>query len=191
MACSLVITGNPGTGKTTFARLLGRFMHAYGLLPKDAFVEKNALELKGAYLGQVECTLCTMHYALCTMHYALCTMHYALCTNSVPLQTAPKVKEAFEQAMGGVLFLDEAYALGGGTEGGGMGGTDKFGAEAIRTLLTEVENNRTDVMVILAGYIEQMEGLLDADPGLRRRFPRRLHLQDYDGIALGRIGHKV
>jgi SpoVK/Ycf46/Vps4 family AAA+-type ATPase len=120
MACSLVITGNPGTGKTTFARLLARFMHAYGLLPRDAFVEKNALELKGAYLGQ----------------------------------TAPKVKDAFESAMGGVLFLDEAYALGGGAEGGsGMGGTDKFGAEAIRTLLTEVENNRTDVMVILAGYV--------------------------------------
>ena len=107
---NIVITGNPGTGKTTFARMLHKFMYAYGVLPKDNFVEKNGLELKGRYVGH----------------------------------TAPNVKAAIADAMGGCLFLDEAYAL---VDSGG----DSFSSEAIRTLLTEVENNRTGLMVVLAG----------------------------------------
>merc|ERR1719261_1103697 len=99
---NLVLTGNPGTGKTTFARLLFKFLRAYGVLSKDTFVEKNALELKGEYVGQ----------------------------------TGPKVKAAIQEAMGGCLFLDEAYALAGGKR------TDCFSNDAVRTLLTEVENNR-------------------------------------------------
>merc|ERR1712217_1022026 len=104
---NLVIVGNPGTGKTTFARLLFRFLRAHGVLKKDVFIERNALELKGQYCGQ----------------------------------TAPKISEMFKMASGGCLFLDEAYALADG---------DHFSNEAIRMLLTEVENHRTDVMVVLA-----------------------------------------
>ena len=101
---NLVITGNPGTGKTMFSRLLYRFMRAYGILKSDheVFVERNGLELKGQFLGD----------------------------------TAPKVKRAVREALGGCLFIDEAYAL---AEGGGMAeGGDSFAKDAIRTLLTEV-----------------------------------------------------
>eukprot|EP00931_Biecheleriopsis_adriatica_P077094 TRINITY_DN50717_c0_g1_i1.p1 TRINITY_DN50717_c0_g1~~TRINITY_DN50717_c0_g1_i1.p1 ORF type:complete len:1004 (+),score=228.82 TRINITY_DN50717_c0_g1_i1:64-3012(+) len=133
---NLVLTGNPGTGKTTFARLLFKFLRAHGVLKKDVFIERNALELKGEYCGQ----------------------------------TAPKIKDIFEMAVGGCLFLDEAYALANG---------DKFSNEAIRMLLTEVESHRTDVLVILAGYDDKMAELLQADPGLARRFPQKLKLPDY------------
>merc|ERR1719191_1970115 len=93
---NVVLTGNPGTGKTTFARLMFKMLRAYGVLTKDVFIERNVLELTGQYCGQ----------------------------------TAPKVKGMFQMAMGGCLFLDEAYALADG---------DKFSDEAIRMLLTEVE----------------------------------------------------
>jgi SpoVK/Ycf46/Vps4 family AAA+-type ATPase len=143
---NIVITGNPGTGKTTFARMMHRFMYAYGVLPKDNFVEKNGLELKGRYVGH----------------------------------TAPNVKAAVAEAMGGCLFLDEAYAL---VDQGG----DSFSSEAIRTLLTEVENNRTALMVVLAGYKDKMGTLMRADPGLNRRFPLRLNLVDYTCEELAQI----
>merc|ERR1719161_2760482 len=107
MCLNVVLTGNLGTGKTTFARLMFRTLRAHGVLKKDVFLERNALELKGEYCGQ----------------------------------TAPKIKEMFRMAVGGCLFLDEAYALANG---------DKFSNEAIRMLLTEVENHRTEVLVILA-----------------------------------------
>jgi SpoVK/Ycf46/Vps4 family AAA+-type ATPase len=144
------ITGNPGTGKTTMARLLFRYLHAYGVLPKDTFVEKNGLEMKGKYVGH----------------------------------TAPTVKEAIAEAMGGCLFLDEAYAL---ADNGG----DGFSGEAVRTLLTEVENNRTRLMVVLAGYADKMANLMRADPGLPRRFPNEIALADYNADELARICKKV
>ena len=106
---NMVVTGNPGTGKTMLARLVAGYLHAFGVLPLDRFVEKNGLEMKGKFAGH----------------------------------TAHTVKEAIKDAMGGCLFLDEAYAL---------AGDDTFSGEAIRTLLTEVENNRTGLMVVLAGY---------------------------------------
>ena len=110
---NLVLTGNPGTGKTTFARLVHRFLKAHGVLTGE-FVEKNALELKGEYVGS----------------------------------TTPLVKAAFAEAKGGTLFLDEAYGL---SSDNFKGGGDSFSKEAVRTLLTEVENNRTGTVVILAG----------------------------------------
>ena len=151
---NLVITGNPGTGKTMFSRLLYRFMRAYGILKSDheVFVERNGLELKGQFLGD----------------------------------TAPKVKRAVRDALGGCLFIDEAYAL---AEGGQdvAGGGDAFAKDAVRTLLTEVENNRTSVMVVLAGYKDKMARLMRMDPGLDRRFPQRLHLRDYSKDQLAEV----
>merc|ERR1719473_1380335 len=146
---NLVLTGNPGVGKTTFARLLFKFLRAYGILKRDAFVEVNALSLKGRYVGQ----------------------------------TAPKVIAKVREAMGGCLFLDEAYALAGADDGR----SDSFGAEAVRTLLTEVENNRTGLLVILAGYDDQMTRLMSVDPGLPRRFPVKLHMPDYTPTELAGI----
>jgi len=145
---NLVLTGNPGTGKTTFARLLFRFLRAHGVLKKDVFIERNALELKGEYCGQ----------------------------------TAPKIREIFNMAIGGCLFLDEAYALANG---------DKFSNEAIRMLLTEVENHRTEVLVVLAGYKDKMADLMLADPGLARRFPHTLNLPDYTATDISRIAARV
>merc|ERR1719191_853547 len=145
---NVVLTGNPGTGKTTFARLMFKMLRAYGVLTKDVFIERNVLELKGQYCGQ----------------------------------TAPKVKEMFEMARGGCLFLDEAYALASG---------DQFSNEAIRMLLTEVENHRTEVLVVLAGYEDKMQELLQADPGLARRFPTTLNLPDYAPSELAEMAGKV
>lgn len=144
---NVILTGNPGTGKTTFARLLFRFLKAHGVLKRDVFVERNALELKGEYCGQ----------------------------------TAPKIREIFETAVGGCVFLDEAYALANG---------DKFSNEAIRMLLTEVENHRSEVLVVLAGYEDKMADFLRADPGLARRFPYALRLPDYSAEDIARISRR-
>ena len=151
---NLVLTGSPGVGKTTFARIVHKVLHAYGVVKEDTFIERNGLQLKGQYVGQ----------------------------------TSPKVTEAFDAAHGGTLFLDEAYAL---NSGNGGRGRDCFASDAIATLLTECENRRTSVMVILAGYEEPMQQLLDSDPGLRRRFPSSLNLPDYSPKELGVIADKV
>jgi hypothetical protein len=153
---NMVITGNPGTGKTTLARVIYTFFRAYGVLSKDVFEERNGLELKGEYVGQ----------------------------------TAPKVQAMFKAAMGGCLFLDEAYSL-----ADGEGGSDVFAKEAVRTMLTEVENNRTSILVVLAGYKDKMSKLMRADPGLPRRFPNVVHLADYSpaeiaAIALSKLQEK-
>jgi SpoVK/Ycf46/Vps4 family AAA+-type ATPase len=151
---NLVLTGNPGTGKTSFARLLYRFMRAYGILKSDheIFIERNGLELKGEFLGE----------------------------------SGPKVKRAVSAAMGGCLFVDEAYSLAEGSQDAGGGG-DAFSKDAIRTLLTEVENNRTSCLVVLAGYKDKMQRLMRMDPGLDRRFPQRLHIPDYNKGQLAQI----
>jgi len=142
----LILTGNPGTGKTTTARLISRYLHAFGILPSNTFKEVNGLALKAPYAGQ--------------------TSHH--------------VTQIVNDALGGCLFIDEAYSL-------IAGGGDNYSQEVIRTLLTEVENHRSDLLVIMAGYEGPMEELLDADPGLRSRFSTRLHLTDYDAMEIGRI----
>ena len=100
--------------------------------------------------------------------------------------TTPKVQEAVRQAMGGCLFLDEAYALV-DTGAAATGHTDPFSQDAIRTLLTEVENNRGNLMVVLAGYKDKIQRLMRADPGLPSRFPKSLHLSDYSAAELAQV----
>jgi hypothetical protein len=99
-------------------------------------------------------------------------------------QTAPTVKQAIGDAMGGTLFIDEAPAI---VESGG----DSYSGECLRTLLTEVENNRTNLMVVLAGYKNKMDNLLATDEGLPRRFQRRLHLEDYTPAEMAQICNRV
>ena len=143
MSLHMVFTGNPGTGKTTVARLLGGLYAAIGVLSKGQLVEVDRSGLVAGYVGQ----------------------------------TALKTQEVIKSAIGGVLFIDEAYAL-------SSGGENDFGRESIETILKAMEDHRDDLIVIVAGYTGPMTTFISSNPGLESRFNKYFYFPDYNGEQL-------
>ncbi|MCU0421193.1 MAG: AAA family ATPase [Bacteroidia bacterium] len=143
-----VFTGNPGTGKTTVAKMLGKIYHELGLLSKGHVIEADRSDLVAEYIGQ----------------------------------TAPKTKEAIKKARGGILFIDEAYALARKNDD-----SKDFGKEAIEILLKEMSDGDGDLAIIVAGYPDEMAGFLESNPGLKSRFSMYYDFPDYTPQELMRI----
>ncbi len=139
----IVFTGNPGTGKTTIARIIGRLYGSLGVVSKGQVIEVSRADLVAGYVGQ----------------------------------TALKVQAAVDRAVGGVLFIDEAYSL-------SMEGSGEFGAEAVAELVKLMEDHRDDLAVIAAGYPEEMKRFIDSNPGLRSRFTHYIDFPDYTPAEL-------
>ena len=146
LSMHMIFTGNPGTGKTTIARLVARYLKAIGALKGGQLVEVTRADLVGRYTGH----------------------------------TAPRTNSVIESALGGVLFIDEAYSLYRGEQ-------DSFGLEAIDTLVKGMEDHRDELVVILAGYTREMETFLTANSGLASRFPNRIEFPDYTAVELLQI----
>ena len=143
MSLHMVFMGNPGTGKTTVARIVSGLYAAIGVLEKGQLVEVDRSGLVAGYVGQ----------------------------------TALKTQEAIQKALGGVLFIDEAYSL-------ASGGENDFGREAIETILKAMEDHRKELIVIVAGYTGPMEKFLSSNPGLESRFNKYFFFPDYNGEQL-------
>ena len=148
LSMHMIFTGNPGTGKTTIARLVAKYLKAIGALKGGQLVEVTRADLVGRYTGH----------------------------------TAPLTNSVIESALGGVLFIDEAYSLYRGEQ-------DSFGLEAIDTLVKGMEDHRDELVVILAGYTREMETFLTANSGLASRFPNRIEFPDYTAVELLQITH--
>ncbi len=134
----MVFLGNPGTGKTTVARLLGRIFKELGVLPKGHLIEVERADLVGEYIGH----------------------------------TAQKTREQIRRALGGILFIDEAYSL-------ARGGEKDFGKEAIDAMVKAMEDYSKELIIILAGYRQEMHQFIETNPGLRSRFPIIIEFDDY------------
>ena len=148
----MLFTGNPGTGKTTMARVVGELFYDLGILPQKKFVEVDRSDLVAGYVGQ----------------------------------TALKTKEKIEEAMGGILFVDEAYALASDAES-----SSSFGKEAIETILKAMEDYREQLIVIFAGYTNEMETFLKVNPGLTSRLPNVIEFPDYTVEELLSMAEKL
>lgn len=139
----MIFKGNPGTGKTTVARIVGRLFKALGVLQKGHLIEVERADLVGEYIGH----------------------------------TALRTREQLKKSLGGILFVDEAYAL-------ARGGEKDFGKEAIDTMVKGMEDSRDNLIIILAGYKEEMEWFIKTNPGLRSRFPIHVLFPDYNNKEL-------
>lgn len=146
----MIFTGSPGTGKTTIARIISKYLKAIGVLTGGQLVEVSRADLVGRYVGH----------------------------------TAPLTNQVISSAIGGVLFIDEAYSLYRGKD-------DSFGLEAIDTLVKGIEDNRENLIVILAGYSNEMQEFLTSNSGLKSRFPNVINFPDYTGEELLQISKSI
>lgn len=143
-----IFLGNPGTGKTTVARLLGNVLYEEGVIPNDNFVEVTRKDLVGVHIGE----------------------------------TAPKTQAVLDRARGGILFIDEAYTLHSSSD-------SDFGTEAVETILKFMEDNRGEIMIIFAGYFDDMQNFLSMNSGLASRIPNEFVFDDYSSLEIAEIGY--